>query len=91
MNRQNVTLSLPKSLLKKAKVIAAGREKSLSELLRESLEEKVREANGYKKARQRQLKLLKEGLDLGTKGEIVTTRDEVHVRQYNAERIINNI
>ncbi|MBW1715829.1 MAG: ribbon-helix-helix protein, CopG family [Deltaproteobacteria bacterium] len=81
MNRQNVTLSLPKSLLKKAKVIAASREKSLSELLRESLEEKVREANGYKKARQRQLKLLKEGLDLGTKGEIATTRDEVHERR----------
>jgi len=81
MNRQNVTLSLPKSLLKKAKVIAASREKSLSELLRESLEEKVREANGYKKARQRQLKLLKEGLDLGTKGDIATTRDEVHERR----------
>jgi len=81
MNRQNVTLSLPKSLLKKAKVVAAGREKSLSELLRESLEEKVREANGYKKARQRQLKLLKEGLDLGTKGDIATTRDEVHERR----------
>ena len=74
MNRQNVTLSLPKSLLKKAKVIAAGREKSLSELLRESLEEKVREANGYKKARQRQLKFLKKGLDLGTKGDIATTQ-----------------
>jgi len=81
MERQNVTLSLPKSLLKKAKVIAASREKSLSELLRESLEEKVREANGYKKARQRQLKLLKEGLDLGTKGGIATTRDEVHDRR----------
>jgi len=81
MNRQNVTLSLPKSLLKKAKIIAAGREKSLSELLRESLEQKVREANGYKKARQRQLKLLKEGLDLGTKGRIATTRDEVHERR----------
>jgi len=81
MNRQNVTLSLPKSLLKKAKVIAASREKSLSELLRESLEEKVREANGYKKARQRQLKLLKEGLDLGTKGRITTTRDELHERR----------
>jgi len=80
MNRQNVTLSLPKSLLKKAKVVAASREKSLSELLRESLEQKVREANGYKKARQRQLKLLKEGLDLGTKGDIATTRDEVHDR-----------
>jgi len=81
MERQNVTLSLPKLLLKKAKVIAASREKSLSELLRESLEEKVREANGYKKARQRQLKLLKEGLDLGTKGRIATTRDEVHERR----------
>ena len=81
MNRQNVTLSLPKLLLKKAKVIAARREKSLSELLRESLEEKVREANGYKKARQKQLKLLKEGLDLGTKGRITTTRDEVHDRR----------
>ncbi len=81
MNRQNVTLSLPKSLLKKAKIIAASREKSLSELLRESLEEKVREANGYKKARQRQVKLLKEGLDLGTKGDITTTRDELHDRR----------
>jgi len=81
MERQNVTLSLPKLLLKKAKVIAARREKSLSELLRESLEEKVREANGYKKARQKQLKLLKEGLDLGTKGRITTTRDEVHDRR----------
>ena len=81
MERQNVTLSLPKLLLKKAKVIAARREKSLSELLRESLEEKGREANGYKKARQKQLKLLKEGLDLGTKGRITTTRDEVHDRR----------
>ena len=81
MNRQNVTLSLPKSLLKKAEIIAASREKSLSELLKESLEEKVREAKGYKKARQRQLKLLKEGLDLGTKGDITTTRDELHGRR----------
>lgn len=81
MNRQNVTLSLPTSLLKKAKVIAARREKSLSEFLRESLEEKVREANGYKKARRRQLKLLKEGLDLGTKGHITTPREELHERR----------
>jgi metal-responsive CopG/Arc/MetJ family transcriptional regulator len=81
MNRQNVTLSLPTSLLKKAKVIAASREKSLSEFLRESLEEKVREANGYKKARRRQLKLLKEGLDLGTKGHITTSREELHERR----------
>ena len=61
MERQNVTLSLPKYLLKKAKILAATREKSLSELLRESPEDRIREANGYNKARKRQLKLLKEG------------------------------
>jgi hypothetical protein len=80
MERQNITLSLPKSLLRKAKVIAASNEKSLSEFLKESLEEKVREANGYKKARLRQKKLLKQGFDLGTQGHIAITREEIHDR-----------
>ena len=81
MERQNVTLSLPKALLKKAKVIAATRDKSLSEFLRESLEEKVRDATGYKRARERQLKLLRKGLNLGTKGLITTKREELHARR----------
>lgn len=81
MNRQNVTLSLPKSLLKKAKAVAASREKSLSEFLKESLEEKVREATGYKKAKARQLNLLKKGFDLETKGRITVTREELHARR----------
>jgi len=80
MNKQNVTLSLPKSLLKKAKMFASSREKSLSELIRESIEEKIREATGYDKAKRSQLKLLKEGIDLGTKGCIKTTREEIHAR-----------
>lgn len=80
MEKQNVTLSMPKSLLKKAKMIAAGKEKSLSELLRESLEEKVREATGYKKARTRQLNLLNKGLALGTRGHITPKREEIHDR-----------
>jgi len=80
VERQNVTLSLPKSLLKKAKVLAASREKSLSQLLRESLEEKVREESGYKKAKDRQLALLKKGLKLGTKGKVSTKREDLHAR-----------
>ena len=80
MERQNVTLSLPKSLLKKAKVMAANHEKSLSQLLRESLEEKVMEESDYKQARDRQLALLKKGLELGTKGRISTKRQELHER-----------
>ncbi len=81
MERQNVTLSLPKALLRKAKMIAAKREKSLSELLRESLEEKVRQETGYKEAMERQIKLMKKGFNLGTKGQITILRDKLHERR----------
>ena len=78
MEKQNVTLSLPRPLLKQAKIIAASQDKSLSQLMRESLEEKVREEADYKKARTRQIRLLKKGLDLGTGGQVKTSRDELH-------------
>lgn len=81
MERQNVTLSLPKALLKKAKVIAAQAEKSLSELLREALEKKVMEGMGYEKARKRHARLLKKGLDLGTKGHYSVSRETLHERR----------
>ncbi len=80
MKRRNVTLSLPEPLLRKAKVVAAKKEKSLSELLREALEEKVREHTGYKRAMERQRKLLEKGLDLGTEGNIVISREDLHAR-----------
>ena len=80
VERQNVTLSLPKSLLKKAKALAVSKDKSLSLLLRESLEDKISEATGYKKARERQLNLLQQGFDLGTNGQITISREELHAR-----------
>ena len=80
MNKLNITLSLPRSLLKKAKVLAAKNEKSLSELVKESLEEMVKDVTGYKKARERQLKLLQKGLDFGTNGRITIKREELHAR-----------
>lgn len=80
METQNVTLSIPKLLLKQAKIIAASQDKSLSQLLRESLEEKVREEADYNKAQKRQLRLLEKGFDLGTKGQMKTRRDDLHVR-----------
>ncbi|MBW1980422.1 MAG: CopG family transcriptional regulator [Deltaproteobacteria bacterium] len=81
MEKQNVTLSIPKHLLKQAKIIAARQDKSLSQLLRESLEQKVREQTAYNKARIRQLRLLEKGLDLGTGGQVQTSRDELHARE----------
>lgn len=80
MEKQNVTLSVPKELLRQAKIIAASQDKSLSQLIRDSLEEKAREAADYNKARNRQLRLLKKGFDLGTEGQVKTSRDEIHVR-----------
>ena len=81
MEKQNVTLSIPKVLLKQAKIFAASQDKSLSQIMRESLEEKVREETDYNKARKRQLRLLKKGLNLGTGGQVKTSRDELHVRE----------
>jgi len=81
MEKQNVTLSLPKDLLKKAKTIAVMKDKSLSDLLRETLEEKVRQETGYQTARKRQIALMKKGFDLGTKGKISISREELHERR----------
>ena len=46
MRKRNVTLTMPADLIRHAKALAAARGESLSELLRESLEEKVSEAQG---------------------------------------------
>ncbi len=80
MNKQNVTLSLPKSLLKKAKLLAVQKEESLSQLLKEALEEKVRQESGYKTAQMRQLKRLSTGFDLGTEGQLAFSREALHDR-----------
>ena len=81
MERQNVTVSLPKTLLKKAKIMAAKTDKSLSELIREAVEEKIKEGAGYQGAKQRHLMLLRTGIDLGTKGSLAISRDELHARR----------
>ena len=81
MERQNITLSLPKSLLKKAKVMAVKKDKSLSEFFREFLEEKIWEDTGYAKARDRQLRVLRMGLNLGTQGNITVPREDLHARR----------
>lgn len=81
MERQNVTLSLPKSLLRRVKTIAAEEDKSISEFIRESIDEKIKKDTGYKEAMERQIKLMKKGFDLGTKGRITWTREELHERR----------
>jgi len=80
MERQNVTLSLPKETLRKAKILAAERQTSLSALLTETLEEIVAKSDRYEIAKQRQLVLMERGFDFGLGDTITWTRDELHER-----------
>ena len=81
MDTQNVTLVVPKSLLRKVKHIAVERETSISGLLVEALEQLVRSDDSYEKARLRWMEDIKQPCDLGTGGKITWTRDELHERR----------
>jgi DNA polymerase IIIc chi subunit len=78
--KQNITLAIPKSLLRKAKVVAAERQTSLSALLTQLLIDLVKQEDQYEQARQRSLALLEQGFHLGTQGKITWSRDELHER-----------
>jgi len=80
MQKQNVTLAIPKALLKKAKIFAVKNDKSLSQILKEALEEKINEEAIYNNSRKRQLKLLQKGFNMGTKGKIKGSREELYGR-----------
>ncbi len=80
MDTQNVTLSLPKQVLRRAKLIAVERNSSLSALLTQLIIEMVEQDDAYERARRRHQALLEEGFDLGTGGNVTWTRDELHER-----------
>lgn len=80
MKTQNVTLSLPKDILLKVKLLAVHRQTSVSSLLAQTLERLVEQEDAYAQARRRHLDWLRRGTDLGTGGRVLTTRDELHER-----------
>jgi hypothetical protein len=81
MERQNVTLSIPKAILKKAKLLALKEEKSLSALIKESLEERIRKSSGYQEAMESEIRRMEKGLHLGTGGSRTCSREELHERR----------
>jgi hypothetical protein len=76
--KQNVTISLSRRVLKKAKILAARRETSISGLLAQEIESLVGEEEAYERAERQALALLDKGLHLG--GVLRATRDELHER-----------
>ncbi len=81
MEMQNITLSVPKSTLRKIKLVAAKRETSISKLMTDAMEKLASEDESYIQARDRQLALLEKGFDLGFGDSKLPSRDELHERK----------
>ena len=80
MERQNITLSIPRDILLKVKLLAVRRGTSVSGLLTQTVERLVEQEEAYAHARQRHLQWLEQGIDLGTQGQVSAPRDELHER-----------
>ena len=80
MDKQDITLSLPRSLLRKAEKIARDRNCSLSKLMAELLTELVEPKDQYASAERKHLALLAQDTDLGTNGTTSWTRADLHDR-----------
>ena len=77
---QNITLSLPRDLLKRIKRVAADRDTSVSAIMADALARVADEDRRYDAARLRALAALKAARSLGTEGRRTWTRDEPHER-----------
>jgi len=80
METQNITLAIPKNVLRKAKLLATERQTSLSSLLTQMIADVVDRQDRYYAARDRQIAWLEQGLDLGTQGAMAWRREELHER-----------
>ena len=76
--KQNLTISLDRQTIQKAKVIAARRSTSISGLLAHQVEILVGEEEAYECAERQAMTLLDQGFHLG--GAIRVKRDELHER-----------
>ena len=76
--KQNLTISLDRQTIQKAKIVAARRSTSISGLLARQIELLVGEEEAYERAERQALALLDQDFDLGGQGRV--GRDELHER-----------
>ncbi len=77
--KRNVTISLDRETIRKAKMLAARRSISLSQLVSRRIELVFGEEELYERAERRARELLKRGFRLG--GGVRVGRDELHLRK----------
>ena len=76
--KQNITLSIDKTLIRKSKIIAAQRETSVSKMLSDELERLIQRTEQYELAKRKALANLKTGFHFG--GKITASREALHER-----------
>jgi Arc/MetJ-type ribon-helix-helix transcriptional regulator len=77
---RNITLSLPRELLRQIKRLAADRDTSVSAMMIEALKRLADEDRRYSAARKQSLAALQSTRSLGTGGCRTWSRDELHER-----------
>ncbi|MBW2663970.1 MAG: hypothetical protein JRD93_18825 [Deltaproteobacteria bacterium] len=76
--KQNITLSLDKDLIQRAKVISAKRRSSVSNMLSQELQRIIESSENYEISRKKAISNLRTGYHLG--GIITASREELHER-----------
>lgn len=76
--KQNLTISLDREAIRKAKIVAARRSTSISGLLARQIEILIGEEEAYERAERQAMTLLDQGFHLG--GARPASRDELHER-----------
>lgn len=76
--KQNVTISISRETVRKARILAARRSTSISGLLAEEIEKLVGAEEAWERSERSALALLEKGFHLG--GQIPASRDEWHER-----------
>jgi Family of unknown function (DUF6364) len=79
MSTKNITLSMPEELVRRAKVLAAQRDMSVSGLVARLLEQVVGEVRDYDEVSAQERRLMEEGAGLRI-GTITWSRDDLHER-----------
>ena len=76
--KQNVTISISRDTVRKARILAAKRSTSISALLAEQIEVLIDEEEAWERSQRSALAMLEHGFHLG--GQAPVSRDELHER-----------
>lgn len=79
MGSKNITLTMPAELVRRAKVLAAQRDMSVSSLVARLLEQLVGEVDDYDDVAERERRMMSGDADLQI-GPITWSRDDLHQR-----------